>query len=76
MMILVISFKSEGSAQEHVKKEKGFIQIFNGNNLVDWEGDTLYWKVENGILTGEISAATIWKRNSFIVWEKRQPKYF
>lgn len=76
MLILVFSIKSEGSAQELVKKEKGFTQIFNGKNLVDWEGDTLYWKVENGILTGEITAATILKRNSFIVWKKRQPKNF
>lgn len=74
LLKFVIGFTSNGSAQDKVKKEKGFIQIFNGKNIEDWEGDTLYWRVENGILTGEVTAATILKRNCFIVWKKSNQK--
>ena len=27
---------------------KGFISIFDGKTLKDWEGDTTYWRVEHG----------------------------
>ena len=32
------------------------------------EGDPTYWRVENGALVGEITPATLLKRNSFILW--------
>ncbi len=76
LLIFFIVFISKGSAQDQEKKEAGFIKIFNGENLQGWEGDTLYWRVENGILTGEVTAATILKRNSFIIWKNGQPADF
>lgn len=53
-----------------------FISIFNGKNLEGWRGDPTYWRVENGILTGEVTPETILKRNSFIIYEKEQPENF
>ncbi|MFD2727641.1 3-keto-disaccharide hydrolase [Hyunsoonleella rubra] len=53
-----------------------FISIFNGENLEGWEGDPTYWRVENGILVGEVTPETILKRNSFIIYEKEQPENF
>jgi hypothetical protein len=50
-----------------VKMEAGFESIFDGT-LKNWEGDTTYWKVENGTLTGEVTPATLLKVNSFIIW--------
>ena len=76
LLIFFIAFISKGSAQEQQKKEAGFIKIFNGKNLEGWEGDTLYWRVENGILVGEVTAATILKRNSFIIWKNGHTKDF
>lgn len=43
-------------------------EIFDGKTLNGWEGDTTYWRVENGSLIGEVTPATILKRNSFIIW--------
>lgn len=42
--------------------------IFNGVNLIDWDGDSLYWRVENGAIIGEVTAATLLKRNTFLIW--------
>ncbi|MBC3758690.1 DUF1080 domain-containing protein [Hyunsoonleella sp. SJ7] len=53
-----------------------FISIFNGENLEGWEGDPTYWRVENGILVGEVTPETILKRNSFIIYQKEQPENF
>jgi hypothetical protein len=48
--------------------DDGFVQIFDGKSLTDWEGDTTYWSVRNGNLVGEITPTTLLKSNSFIIW--------
>lgn len=57
-------------------KENSFQSIFNGKDLEDWSGDANYWRVENGILIGEVTPETILKRNSFVIYEKEQPENF
>src|SRR6478735_5224557 len=51
-------------------KQDDFIPIFNGKSLDGWDGDTTYWRVENGSLVGEITPQTLLQRNSFITWTK------
>lgn len=58
------------------KGEKGFKQIFDGKSLKGWEGDTKYWRVENGNLVGEITPETLLKTNSFIIWQGGEPGDF
>jgi hypothetical protein len=60
---------------QHNNKEE-YIQIFNGKDLDGWKGDSVYWRVENGILTGEVTPATILKKNSFIIWQGTMPENF
>jgi hypothetical protein len=48
--------------------EEGFVQIFDGETLNNWAGDTAYWSVENGNLVGQITPEKLLKTNSFIVW--------
>ena len=32
--------------------QKGFVSIFDGKTLNGWEGDSAYWRVENGSIVG------------------------
>jgi len=48
----------------------GFESIFDGETLSGWEGDPVYWRVENGNLVGEVTPSTILDRNSFIIWKE------
>ena len=73
VVITLFSFQSSCFAQ---KKEKGFAQIFDGKSLKGWEGDTKYWRVENGNLVGEITPETLLKTNSFIIWKGGEPGDF
>jgi len=47
----------------------GFIQLFDGKSLADWEGDPAYWRVVNGAIVGEstkdnaVSNTYIWRKN-------------
>ena len=56
--------------------EEGFVTIFDGKTLDGWEGDTAYWRVENGILLGEITPDKLLETNSFIIWQGGEPSDF
>ena len=56
--------------------EPGFKPIFDGKTLAGWEGDPKYWSVVDGVMTGEITPATIIKSNTFLIWRGGAPKDF
>jgi hypothetical protein len=58
------------------QSQSGFVEIFDGKSLNGWEGDTNYWRVENGSLVGEIKPDKLLKANSFIVWQGGEPSDF
>jgi hypothetical protein len=49
--------------------EPGFQSIFDGSTLNRWEGDATYWRVSDGIMTGEITPETVIKSNTFLIWQ-------
>lgn len=55
--------------------ETGFVSIFDGT-LKDWEGDPVYWSVDNGEMVGTITPETIVERNTFIIWRGGTPSDF
>ncbi len=57
-------------------REEGFESIFDGESLTDWDGDPKYWRVDNGVMIGEVTAATILQRNSFLIWRGGRPRDF
>lgn len=60
-----------------IKDEKdGFIQLFDGSTLNGWDGDTAYWKVKDGIITGEATSPTALKSNTFLIWKDGEPADF
>ena len=75
------------TAQEYVPKqsdrpaaiegdEPGFQSIFDGKSLKGWEGHAKYWRVENGVMVGEITPETVIKSNTFIIWRGGTVKDF
>lgn len=68
-------------AQGQVKKESlgennGFLSIFDGKSLEGWEGDTSVWKVENGLIVGELTPESDLKNNTFLIWKGGEPGDF
>lgn len=57
-------------------EESGFQSIFDGKTLAGWEGNTAYWRVENGTLVGEITPETVIKSNTFLIWRGGRPRDF
>ncbi len=56
------------NVDQRATADEGFIEIFDGKSLDNWEGDASLWRVENGSLVGEIVPGSELKTNSFIVW--------
>ena len=54
----------------------GFVAIFDGETLDNWEGDPVYWRVEDGKMVGEITPENIVDRNTFIIWKGGTPADF
>jgi arylsulfatase A-like enzyme len=45
----------------------GFVNIFDGKSLRNWAGDSQFWTVQDGALTGTTDGSL--ERNHFLTWE-------
>lgn len=69
--------KTENASDSSDSEKKAKLtKIFDGKSLKGWEGDTRYWRVENGILTGEITPEKPLEKNSFLIWTGGRPADF
>jgi type 1 glutamine amidotransferase len=56
------------AAKEDAGGDDGFVSIFDGKSLKDWDGNPDFWRVEDGTITGETTAEKPTKGNTFIIW--------
>lgn len=42
--------------------------LFNGRDLTGWNGDPLFWRVENGGIVGQTTEETPTHVNTFLIW--------
>ncbi|HWC99446.1 MAG TPA: DUF1080 domain-containing protein [Candidatus Sulfopaludibacter sp.] len=68
--------KQSDRPEELSGDEPGFTPIFDGKTLSGWEGDPKYWRVTDGIMTGEITPETLIKSNTFLIWRGGAPRDF
>jgi hypothetical protein len=54
----------------------GFTAIFDGKSLDGWDGDPKIWRVENGEIIGESTAANPITVNTFLIWRAGTTKDF
>ena len=71
--LMIIGLPFQSSAQN---KNDGFVSIFDGKSLNGWEGDSQYWRVENGNIVGEITPDRLLKTNTFLIWRGGEPEDF
>jgi len=62
-------------AQPNGNLEKGFVSIFNGQDLTGWRGDAKYWSVHDGCITGITPQGGI-SENNFLIWTGGEPGDF
>jgi hypothetical protein len=59
-----------------IEDHAGFESIFDGRTLQGWDGDPAFWKVENGSIVGETTAANPLRENTFVIWRGSEPADF
>lgn len=52
-------------------EQSDFESIFDGTTLTNWEGNSTYWRVENGSIIGEITPETLLKSNTFLIYNDK-----
>ncbi|MEO8352575.1 MAG: DUF1080 domain-containing protein [Chthoniobacteraceae bacterium] len=43
--------------------------LFNGNDLTGWKGQSEFWSVKDGAITGQTTADNPVKENTFLIWQ-------
>ena len=61
-VVLTASVSAEDADKE------GFVSIFDGRTLKDWDGNPKFWRVEDGSITGQTTKENPTKGNTFIIW--------
>ncbi len=56
--------------------EGGFTPIFNGKDLTGWEGESGYWSVEDGAITGQTTKQHPLHHPSYLFWRGGKPADF
>lgn len=54
----------------------GFESIFDGKTLAGWDGDPQFWSVQDGVITGQTTAAKPLPLNTFLIWRGGAPGDF
>lgn len=54
----------------------GFTQIFDGRTLTGWDGDPVFWRVENGSIVGESTPQKRVAENTFLIWRGERLRDF
>ena len=64
----VVAAPPEGTATaEASAAATGWTSLFDGRDLVGWEGDPRIWSVRDGVIRGETTAAVVAQGNTFLI---------
>lgn len=66
----------QGGAPIPFNERTDFRAIFDGKSLDGWDGDSTFWRVENGTIVGESTAEKPVTQNTFLIWRGGQPSDF
>ena len=57
-------------------EESGFVSLFDGKTLNGWDGDPVFWRVEDGAIVGQTLTDRQPKQNTFLIWRGGSPGNF
>jgi hypothetical protein len=47
----------------------GMEQLFNGKDLIGWDGDPRLWSIRDGVIHGETTPENVAAGNTFLIWQ-------
>lgn len=76
VLTAVPGLSQRGPRQPVPDDSAGFEAIFDGKSLDKWDGDSTFWRAEDGAIVGESTAEKVLKQNTFIIWRGGTTKDF
>ncbi len=72
-LLALAIFAAVGSNQAYAAKpvaakKAGWVKIFDGKTLKNWDGDPKFWSVKDGAITGQTTKKNPTRGNTFIIW--------
>jgi len=70
LLILLLSalVAASAGAAPAGETEPGFVSLFNGRDLTDWDGNLDLWSARDGAIRGETTVEKPAKGNTFLIW--------
>ena len=75
-VLLVSALFTTGHVFAQETDQDGFVVIFNGKDLTDWEYNPGIWSVENGCMAGQSPEGKPYDKQDYIYWAKEEPADF
>ena len=69
ILILSAGFAAERSKSSPNPERPEFLQIFNGQDLAGWDGDSAFWSVKDGIIVAQVTSNVQVKDHSYLIWQ-------
>ena len=60
-------FPKASAYVSHKPDKEGFVSLIPSKKLRNWAGDSKYWKLKNGVITGQHDGSL--KQNTFLSWK-------
>jgi len=76
IFLVLVTTLSCTSQEAQDQNEASYAELFNGSDLSGWKGDDPFWRVEDGVIIGEITEATVIDANRFLVYQGDMPDDF
>jgi hypothetical protein len=73
---ILLTFGAQGQPKIAPMEDIGFVPIFDGKTLNGWDGDPVFWRVENGAIVGQTLVDRQPKQNTFLIWRGGSPANF
>jgi hypothetical protein len=67
-LFLILGASLSGQMLMMGEASEGFVSLFDGQSLGQWEGDPRLWKVDGGVITGSTEGTPL-KANSFLIYK-------
>lgn len=66
---LVLGIALSTNVSVAAESDASFKTIFNGKDLKGWEGDSRFWSVRDGAITGQTTENSRVRENNFLIWQ-------
>ena len=73
---ILLAIGAQGQPKIAPMEDVGFVPIFDGKTLNGWDGDPVFWRVEDGAIVGQTLVDRQPKQNTFLIWRGGSPANF